>query len=445
VAKSSWTKPGSRGFSSLPPLRYDDGPFPVVVRDYTFRMWGIRSNDDHVQIEEFTQVTWDDSSAVLTGSITFQTPEWAGNLKLRGGNEVLCEVSDNDGKNFTPLWRMRLVQPNSDLAQRSRSATLVNDLQLLNDSDDDFAYTADRSHPGGWRIDQIIRDICDRYGIEIGTLPVMKARVKKWHLTDQRPLDVIHSALLREKNVTGKKYSVSLDVSKRLHVTSFKRPRHLYELGSQLIAATYSEQFDPRFATALTVRADLPDTAKKDKKGHRTVRHNKISVSVQSDNGVKVFGFIHRNVYSPDANSEADLTKEGGLFLHAVAKPIRQFTVNSPGLPFVRRLDAFRFLLPERGLSQTVYVTDARHTVAGSGGYTVEIVVGFDDPFVDQAAQTILNKLSDVAVARKRKSPAKTTPKPKAGNSQVRSTKTTAPPPSLYGNSTAGKKSVTRK
>jgi hypothetical protein len=81
-----------------------------------------------------------------------------------------------------------------------------------------------------------------------------------------------------------------------------------------------------------------------------------------------------------------------------------------PLMPFLRRLDAVRFSLPEEGLHQVVYVSDVSHSVGGAA--STEAVLTFDDPFTDRKIDRIVSKLSDTAVARARKTP-KRKPKPK--------------------------------
>lgn len=401
VAASRWTTASAKKVStSLPPLSYNRGPFTLSVPGYDWRLWAIKPNET-VLMEEVEAVTWDDASAVLTGSITFHTPDWAQSLGLREGHKVRAEFSE-DGANYTPCWTMRLATPNSDLVTRTRTSILVSDLNRLAQSSDDFVYAKGKGRAGGWRVDEVIRDICEQYQIEIQYLPVMNTRITNWHLIDQHPIDVIHSALLREKNHTGRKYAVSMDWQERLWVTPFRRPTSLLEIGPQIIAATGSSTHDPRFATALTVRTSFGVKVKIDRNGHRKVATQKLAVDVESKQGISLYGYIHRNVYSPDAASNADAAKEGKLFISAVAKPRRAYTATLPGLPGLRRLDAFKIVLPDDGISQIVYVSEAQHSLDAGSGYTTDTVLDFDDPFVDNKSLTILAKLSDVAVARSR-------------------------------------------
>lgn len=410
VPSSAWNRTSKS--TALPPLRYDRGPFTLTLPDYVWNMHAIRGGESRLMTEVET-VTWDDASAVLTGSLTFHTPEWAQSLDLREGDRVRASWSDDGGVNFTPCWTMRIAQPNSDLGTRTRTWNLVSDLNRLAQSNDDFVYAAGKDHKGGWRVDEIIHAICDQYGIVVQSCPVMTTKIKKWHLRNQAPIDVIHSALIREKNKTGRRYAVSMDWQERLWVKPFSRPRSLLEIGPQIIAATGSTQLDPRFATALTVRTGYGvKVVVLDKKGHKKPQFKDLAVNVPSRAGISQYGYVHRNVYSPDANSNDQAAKEGKLFLAAVAKPKRSFTVTLPGVPWLARLDAFHVVIPSEGISQIVYVSDARHNLDAGSGYTVESVLDFQDPFGDDRTLKILDKLSDVAVARRRKPPAVKPTKP---------------------------------
>lgn len=422
VSKSKWTNPSTRkGDASLPPLTYRKGPYDIPIEDYQWRFWVFRGKTAKVRVTEIEAVSWDDSSEILTGSLTFRVPDWADRLGIKSGHQIRCEVSD--GRGFEPLWTMRVEQPSSDFALRARTVSLVSDLNRLALSTDSFTYAKGKRKPGGWRVDQVIRDICARYRVPVAACPRMKARIKAWHQIDQTPLDLIRLALQRETKLTGRQFAVSVDWRGRLHVSSYRRPRHLWQVGPQLLAASGSETHNERFATELTVRTSIARETT-DKKGNRKVRHRSMKVVIPTPRGIKLYGYIHRNVYSPDANSQAELRREGKLFMAAVAKPVRQFSVTLPGMPHLRRLDAMRVLLPQHAVDQVVYVSEVRHSVSGSSGYTTEATLNFQDPYLDIRRTTILDKLSDTAVARQRRDPTPKKPKNKPNKNKTQNAHT---------------------
>lgn len=444
VPKSKHSKPskvssvGTHAPVNEPPLIYGRGPFKLPVETYDCRVWARRPDrDDVLTLQEIESITWDDSSSLMTGNLTLREPEWAEKLAIRDGHLLTCEVSANR-RTWEPVWTMRVYEPTKSMATKQRSFQLANDLQRLRDSTDSFKFTKG-TRKGGWRGDQVMRFIFDRYGVPVapGGLPKLRCKITNWILTDQAPLDVLHSVLMRERTVTGRKYALRLDAHGRVVLSPYSRPRQLYVLGGELLDATYATTPHERFATALTVRTDVPQVVKKDKKGRNTAAFRKIAVSVQTPNGIKLHGVVHRNVYSPDANTAREAGDEGAQFLAAVARPARQFSVSMPLMPFLRRLDAVRFSLPEEGLHQIVYVSDVSHNVGSTSN--TDAVLSFDDPFTDRKIDAIVGKLSDTAVVRARKTPKSKPKKPKKPKSATartpkpRTPKPQRPDPGLGG------------
>jgi len=309
VAAKKWTT-GSKNWS-LPPVVYSRGPFTLAIDLYRFRFWGIRGDESNVVLlTEVESAMWDDASAVMTGSLTYMTPDWAKRLHLKEGHKIRCEWSDDYGAHYHPLWTMRLDAPSADLMLHERTANLVSDLNRLSQSDDDFVFAKGKRRPRGWRADKAIRFILNKYGFELASCPVMKTHITNWHLTDVHPLDVIHSILLRERNMIGNSYGISMDWRERVHIRPVKRPSSLLVIGPQLLAATYSAVHNPRFATAVTARADAGAFSTADAKSHRKVTYSKLAATKQSHAGVKLYGYIHRNVYCASSDTEA-LTRDG--------------------------------------------------------------------------------------------------------------------------------------
>jgi hypothetical protein len=416
-----------------PQLNYNSGPFELPTEEYEWRLWARRTDLKILTLDELETIQWDDAAALMTGSVTLREPEWAHEYGIIDGNQVVCEWRRFGGA-WQGLWTMRVMTPTKTYETKQRTFQLANDLQRLVDSTDTFKFTT-TTKTGGWRTDEIITFIFAAYGIEIapGGLPKMAAVVTNWTAIDQRPLDVVHSALTREKNVTGIKYALRLDGQGRAVITPFTRPRNLYQLGATLIAAAYSVTRNPRFATAVTVRAETTRTAT-DASGHAKVQTSGINVSVSSPGGVKRYGFIHRNVYSPDATSTKTANDEGAMFLASVGRPVQQFQVSMRGMPELRRLNAIRFVLPAEHVSQLVYVTDANHSVTGNG-YTTDVTLAFDDPYTDRIADRITAKLSDAAIIRSgtaaAATPGSTVKAPKPPHAAARATA-----PQLFGGPT---------
>jgi hypothetical protein len=81
----------------------------------------------------------------------------------------------------------------------------------------------------------------------------------------------------------------------------------------------------------------------------------------------------------------------------------RHVTFTHPGLPFVDRGDALRLSLPDGDFEQIVFVVSARHDLS-AGAYTMDITIGFDDPWrVDRRKARAQRKKDEAAARRRRK------------------------------------------
>jgi hypothetical protein len=322
--KGTGTGGGTHAPVNLPQLAYTKGPFELPIVDYEFRLW-VHSSDGQelIPMEEIEGLTWNDASALATGTVTFREPSWARRLNVQAGDQITCDVRETDGT-WQQLWIMRCSSPGIDYSNRQRTFQLVNELQRLMDSTDSYSYVKDKkSRPKGWRVDDAIRAIFDAYEIPVASdgIPAMKTLVTNWTpQPSQSPFAVIKTLILREKNATGVKYSLRLDAQGRAVISRFARPRQLYAMGKMLIAATYAVQRNDHFATQVSIRSDPITLTGTDLTGKtKNVRSNVLAV-VESKKGREQFGLVHRDEYSPDAKTRKDAETEGKYFLASVGR-----------------------------------------------------------------------------------------------------------------------------
>lgn len=331
-------------------------------------------------------LTWDDASAVRTGTLAVRRPANGPKLEVTEGSQVIVQWSHAGGP-FKELWRMRLTEPNSTASDGSVSYQLIDDLQYLQLGSEDFHYAKDKQHPNGWLVHEIVADICKRFGVGVGRMIKTTTRVKR--MTKRcSPLEAIVFALRKEKVATGRHMVISSSGGK-VNVDPLRRSKYLLLMGKKLGEAAYTRQvLKEGFATSITVH------------GSRKVKgHNKhLSVTVTSKNGVKRYGTVHRFVSGGDADTVAEATKVGKRVLAKAMLPKQTLTLTMQGIPGLRRGAALLVDLPDEGVRQVVYVTEVRHSVSGGGDYTMDVEVRFTDPY------TSIDKSSKKKVETKRAS-----------------------------------------
>jgi hypothetical protein len=300
--------------------------------------------------EVCTSVRWDDASMELTGSLTLQLDPKT--LRVREGDRVRAEWASGPEAPFRRLWTMGLGAPTRGL-DGSYSAELESTLGNIRQGREDFAFRRDKSHPKGWRCDQIARAVARRTGIRLGRLAKGSHRIKTLVQKNADPMDVIIKAYRAEREHTGRRFFAQWDG--RLHITPLRRSTYLLELLPVIIDGTYTQERKDGFATSLVVRA----TAKKGKRSNRKIR-----LRVTDKAGVRRYGRITKSVTPPAGiDTEEEARKWGKRQLAKRQKPNRSLEVTVPLMPNLHRGDALRVRWEVDGLDQVVFVASVSHDV----------------------------------------------------------------------------------
>lgn len=325
-------------------------------------------------------IAWQDQSAVLTGTASFRLNRDP--IDVSEGHRMRLEWSHANGR-WVELWTMRILSPEKGVAGHTTGVQLADDLTYLTLSKDDFHYHANKSRKAGWLPHEIVAAICKRYGVKIGHLPKTKHRIKKMSLTNVSPLDAIVWALKKEREAEGTKMRIAWR-NGALTVTPLTRSKELLVMGDTLIDAAYTRAvLREGFATVVK----LTSSAYKGKKGKK----RKLTVTVRSAAGIKRYGYVHQTMTSTQADSVAEGTRIAKRHLAKVARPEQTLSLTHPGIPTLRRLHALKVALPDIGVQQIVYVTGVNHRLDAQG-YTMDVSVRFDDPFVDDSASVDAHK-----------------------------------------------------
>lgn len=301
---------------------------------------------------------------------------------------------------------MRVSEPALSVPLWQRTYQLANDLDLLARSTDDFLFPAgvNTAHPNGWTFDEVIREVCRRYGVEVECVAGTFKRLKTWAWRNVSPLECFQKAMNTERLHTGKRFQVKWQRLRSgrhgVKITTLRRNPHLLALGSSLIEAAYSAHLargqatfgvnEGYFASALTVKGRADIFTGVDIQGHNKTTSDKMEIAITPQNSVVAkkardrFGFVHRIVWSADAKTLADLQQQGEEYMAAVAKPVKELTLTHVGIPTIRRGDAIQLGLGDAALlKQIVWVTDVQFSLLPAD-FTMQITVSFDDPYIDK-------------------------------------------------------------
>jgi hypothetical protein len=368
-----------------------------------------------VELQSVEGATWDDTNVILGGTLTMREPFFKrrGNFSaLDQGDEVICECTDLSGA-WVEAWRMNVFKPQMSIADGVRSFDLVNDMDRLRQSADNFSYIKNKKHPKGWYIHEIIQDVCRRYDVPVAAMYKSKIRLPGYKQQNQTPLDFIRGLLLKEyKDKAGGHRRIILRYWKGslstptgtsgpggfgLWVIPLVRSPDLRALGPTLIEAQYSSSFVPEFATELDIHSVAPKVTGGGKKDTRnwlgSDPDDPFLKDVTLEEAKRKYGMVHKIVYSPYAKSVAELRAEARAYLQAATKPVKELTLTLPGIPWIKRGDALQLAFGPKGLfGQVVFVKEINHTLT-TQQYTMVITVMFDDPYVDRYFDEILYRL----------------------------------------------------
>jgi prophage tail gpP-like protein len=381
-----------------------------------------KSADRNVSLDDFvTSVSWEDSSPILRGSISLQTIEGKKPLAIYEGHKILLDVAPRQGGEYRRIWEMRILSSTITASSGEHVFDLADELAWLQKSRDDWQFKERKNkkqsdthtyRPKGWRADQIVREVCRRYGVKVGKL----AKGTKYisNLTEQNasPLEIIMKAYKLERNFSGRKFVVRMRGGE-LQVVPVRYSKTMLLLGGSLLDATISRSLRKSLATAAHVRATVKGSPKepkakekgKSKSKNKGSKQNKLEVDVVAKKAVARYGFVHTTLRLDDAvSSKAEARKEAKAELVKSMRPNRQVTFDHPGISTLFRGDAVKLQLPELGLREIAYVTGVSHSVS-SGEYTMSVTVKFADPVKDEKGEEIRKKQCEKARKHGREAP----------------------------------------
>lgn len=400
------------------------------LNEQEFRFKAIRPDFGNVWLDGLVvDASWTDEGGssfnnpvTLTGQMSLRRPgdgQSGSGLNLEDGHEIACFVKwPGVGKSaggiaepgFMHLWTMRIQSQEEEVAEGAWTLQLADDTLLLRKSRQDWAFKKKKKgrYKRGWRMDQIVRHVAERYRFPVKTVKGT-AYVKGKEFKDESPMAVIQWAVRHEARMTGVPLIIRWDAGK-LVIEKARRNPFLYTFGDLLTTATVSRS-NPSgqgLATAMTVR--FTSKSKKDGRKKTAGKKERVyvgpSTSRAAEKLAKRYGYIHRQFKPPqgvDSKAEARDWARGVMLEKSIKVPTVSFS--HPGIATCRKGDAVRLSIPdhgfhgiEKGDTGVAFIRAVQHRVS-SGDYTMDVELTFKDMLDPE----ILKKMRDKALREKRK------------------------------------------
>lgn len=366
-----------------------------------FRFWLDRSDRQlpNLNIDPWVEtVDWVRSGPSRTGELNFRRPLGAHpTAMIASGDIVVCDW-DQFGTNgpWRSYWRMKISTPQHEIEEGIVTLALASSLASLSKSKVAWKFRKDKTHPHGWTAQQITVAVCRRFHVPLWKVPTASYLNERMVLKSESPIDVITRAWGLERKHTGRRYDVDTSAG-GVQVTEFAEPRFLLVLGADLLDATVNQSLR-HIASSVVATA----THKVD--GHKQA--TKLRVKVTDAKRLARYGYVVKTLAAPAGiKSKADLRDWAKQQLAVLFRNQQSVTFTAPGIPLVDRGTPLRLYLPEADLNELVFVKGCEHDLS-AGSYTMDLTVGFNDPWATNTKTATTAKKKAAAAARRgRKTP----------------------------------------
>lgn len=352
-------------------------------------------------VESFS---WEDSEAVLSGSLNLRRPDPgdAASLPIGKGHLVRCRVRYG-GHAWRELWRMRADSPVPDPVEGAVTVDLADDLAGLQKGERKWTFRKSKHRRHGWRADEITRHVCKELHVHVGALAKGTKRFDKV-VTTGSGLAAIKDAYKRERDHSARAFVLRMH-NGRVEVVPYRRNRVLYVIAGDLQQASQTAEQKDKPITVLKARGHIGKG--KDRK--------KVKATVFDRRVVARWGRLEKERDFGRVKSRADLLHQARLDLAKEIRVKRTAELTIAGVPFIRRGDGLRWVTKEPGWygkttevrdRSYVFCTSVSHNVGAGGEYTTTLGIDQDDPFVkdkERREKELRAKKRKVRKARKKK------------------------------------------
>lgn len=371
---------------------------PMSLGRDEWRVRAIRGNvPDIVTLDvEVTDASWSDTGeGPMSGTVTLSRRfKEAGIPTISNGHLLILEHRTSTYAEFQEVWRMRVKNPDVSVEGRTVSFNVVEDTDLLARSRTIFRYGKSKGLPDGPRLQSILVDAAEKFGVKIGDCYPLHHRVKKLTVTGSL-MDLIVRILRLERTEGSGHRLIWRWRNGKLEIVPLRRSQNMLLIGGAILSASYTQSMKDTFATAIRVRGTMKAAGGKKRK--------KTSVLVEDDDAIKRYGYILKELKAPkgvDTHDEAVRYAKRQLLTRRKLK--KEVSFSHPGVVSLRRWDAIKLYLPEIELNTLCYVNSVEHSVS-PGSYTMDVTVRFTDPYVDTRSKATKLKRCRTLQKRKRK------------------------------------------
>jgi murein DD-endopeptidase MepM/ murein hydrolase activator NlpD len=206
---------------------------------------------------------------------------------------------------------------------------------------------------------QIVRYICQKYGIAAGVIEDTKYVFPRLIFRNKTLYEIIITALTETEKKTGKKYGL-FSIAGKLYLREFKSQvtKLIIENGRNLLTARYEESIEDT-RTQVRVTGGSED--------------NPVSVTVSNKTAVDQFGIMQHYEHHDDIKDKAKLTELANKLLNDLSKTSKTIEVEALGLWSVQSGTAVYVREEMTGVQGGFYVIEDTHTVDENGNHTMSL------------------------------------------------------------------------
>lgn len=343
--------------------------------EFDFRLDLLRGKDaPRVSLDPFVVAfEWTDEETAMSGSVTMRRPGdgWE-SLPVGRGHQVRLRVRWA-GRWYT-LWTLRVGKPSVaiDGSGIEVQVPLKDDLDIVKRGRRRYLYRKTKARPRGWYGHEILRDAARRDGIVLGAIAKCEHRMPKVDFRGSF-LDLAVKVYEHERKKTARRYVVRMRDGK-FEAVPYKRNPVLYVFAGEMRSAQVEQaSAKERPVTVLTGTARVGKGTSAKRRRHTEARPRMVAR----------FGYSQKTKDYGRVDSVAELREAVKRDLADEYRVKWAVTAQMQGVPFLRRGDGARCVIPSEGFvgdDSFVFATAVRHQVQG-GTYTTDADFTRDDPF----------------------------------------------------------------